>query len=73
MRVVRQTPVLALLRDHNMLQDLPVALGPLRGLRLGLDVPALTEALGELIRDGVLTAYAPRQPATTELPLEAVA
>lgn len=68
-----QAPVLALLRDHNMLQDLPVALGPLRGLRLGLDVPALTEALCELIRHGVLTAYAPRQPATTDLPLEAVA
>lgn len=68
-----QAPVLALLRDHNMLQDLPVALGPQRGLRLELDVPALTEALGELIRRGVLTAYAPRQLATTDLPLDAVA
>lgn len=68
-----QAPVLTLLREHNMLQDLPVALGPLRGLRLQLDVPALTEALGELIRRGVLTAYPPQQPAITDLPLQAVA
>jgi hypothetical protein len=68
-----QAPVLALLREHNMLQDLPVALGPLHGLRLQLDVPALTEALGELIRRGVLTAYPPQQPAITDLPLQAVA
>lgn len=68
-----QAPVLTLLRDHSMLQDLPVALGPLRGLRLQLDVPALTEALGELIRRGVLTAYPPQQPAITDLPLQAVA
>ncbi|MFI8748030.1 hypothetical protein ACIGKL_23160 [Pseudomonas sp. NPDC077186] len=68
-----QAPVLALLREHHMLQDLPVALGPLRGLRLQLDVPALTEALGELIRCGVFTAYPPQQPAITDLPLQAVA
>ncbi|WP_431891366.1 hypothetical protein PJ912_09470 [Pectobacterium colocasium] len=52
-----QTPVLELLRSRDMLHELPVALGPLRGFRLGLDVPALTDALGELIRNGVLTAY----------------
>lgn len=52
-----QTPVLALLRERDMLQNLPVALGPLQGFRLGLDVPALTDALGELIRGGLLTAY----------------
>lgn len=52
-----QTPVLEWLRSHDMLHELPVALGPLRGFRLGLDVPALTDALGELIRNGVLTAY----------------
>ena len=34
---------------------------------------ALTEALGELIRHGVLTAYPPQQPAITDLPLQAVA
>ncbi|EWH28538.1 hypothetical protein [Pseudomonas aeruginosa] len=68
-----QAPVLTLLRDHNMLQDLSVALGPVRGIHLQLDVPALTDALGELIRRGVLTAYPPRQPAITDLALQAVA
>ena len=52
-----QTPVLELLRERDMLQNLPVALGPLQGFRLGLDVPLLTDALGDLIRDSVLTAY----------------
>ncbi|MGP3790510.1 hypothetical protein [Pseudomonas sp. B392_1p] len=52
-----QTPVLALLRERDMLQNLPVALGPLQGFRLGLDVPVLTDALGELIRSNVLPAY----------------
>ncbi|VFR27558.1 FIG026997: Hypothetical protein [plant metagenome] len=52
-----QTPVLELLRSSDMFHELPVALGPLRGFRLGLDVPALTEALGDLIRGNVLTAY----------------
>ena len=67
-----QASVLALLRDQDMLKDLPVALGPLRGFRLDLDVPALTEALGGLIRQDVLTAH-PTQPAAAGLPLEAVA
>lgn len=52
-----QRTVLALLRDRDMLRDLPRALGPLQGFRLELDVPALTEALGDLIRREVLTAY----------------
>ncbi|MFJ5483755.1 hypothetical protein [Pectobacterium actinidiae] len=52
-----QSPVLELLRSRDMLQQLPVALGPLQGFRLNLDVPALTDALGELIRSEVLTAY----------------
>ncbi|WP_338807035.1 hypothetical protein V8U11_08225 [Pseudomonas chlororaphis] len=52
-----QSHVLSLLRERDMLQRLPVALGPLQGFRLGLDVIALTEALGDLIRRGVLTAY----------------
>src|SRR3546814_19121723 len=45
-----QAPVLALLRDQEMLKALPMALGALQGFRLGLDVPLLTDALGELIR-----------------------
>jgi len=57
-----QEAVMALLRDRDMLHDLPVALGPLQGFRLGLDVPALTEALGGLIRQGVLTAHPAAQP-----------
>ncbi|MBJ7223584.1 MULTISPECIES: hypothetical protein [unclassified Brenneria] len=52
-----QEAVMALLRSRDMLHDLPVALGPLQGYRLSLDVPALTEALGDLIRGNVLTAY----------------
>jgi hypothetical protein len=46
--------VLGRLRADAMLERLPVALGPLEGYRLALDVPALTQALGTLIRDGVL-------------------
>src|SRR3546814_5296709 len=42
--------VLALLQTRRMLTGLPLALGPLEGHRLALDVPALTKALGELIR-----------------------
>lgn len=48
-------PVLALLQSRNMLIQLPVALGPLEGHRLVLDVLALTDALGDMIRNGVLT------------------
>ena len=46
--------VLTLLRLRDMLTRLPFALGPLEGHRLALDVPALTPALGELIRNGTL-------------------
>ena len=49
-------PVLELLRSRRMLTELPLALGPLEGFRLALDVPALTRTLGELIRANVLTA-----------------
>ena len=48
---------LALLREREMLCSLRMALGLLQGFRLAIDVPALTEALGDLIRQGVLTAY----------------
>lgn len=46
--------VLELLQSRDMLTRLPFALGPLEGHRLALDVPALTTALGELIRNGTL-------------------
>jgi hypothetical protein len=49
-------PVLTLLQSQQMLTDLALALGPLEGHRLAIDVPALTQALGELIRKGSLNA-----------------
>lgn len=49
--------VLELLQTREMLARLPLALGPLEGHRLAIDVPALTQALGSLIRSDVLTAY----------------
>ncbi|MFC4160736.1 hypothetical protein [Chitinimonas lacunae] len=49
-------PVLSLLQRQAMLTPLPLALGPLEGFRLAIDVPALTRALGTLIRHGTLTA-----------------
>ena len=49
--------VLELLQSREMLTRLPFALGPLVGHRLAIDVPALTQALGSLIRSDVLTAY----------------
>jgi len=49
--------VLELLQSHEMLTRLPFALGPLVGHQLAIDVPALTQALGSLIRSDVLTAY----------------
>ncbi|KVC95082.1 hypothetical protein WI77_10595 [Burkholderia ubonensis] len=53
--------VLELLTHGDMLTRLPLALGPLDGYRLAIDVPALTAALGERIRDGRLTA-SPSKP-----------
>lgn len=50
--------VLELLSAHAMLSRLPLALGPLEGHRLALDVPVLTQALGDLIRRGVLRTCA---------------
>lgn len=46
--------VLDLLRTREMLSALPTILGPIEGYRLALDVPALTAALGDLIRHGIL-------------------
>lgn len=65
--------VLELLQARSMLTRLPFALGPLEGHRLAIDVPALTQALGGLIRSNVLTADASGHPNTSDLPLEAVA
>jgi hypothetical protein len=52
--------VLELLRSEAMLTRLPLALGQLEGHRLALDVPALTTALGALIRDGALDISQPK-------------
>ena len=48
--------VMDLLVERSMLTRLPTALGPLEGHRLAIDVPALTMALGDLIRAGTLGA-----------------
>ena len=65
--------VLELLQARSMLSRLPFALGPLEGHRLAIDVPALTQALGGLIRRNVLTTAAIGHPNTSDLPIEAVA
>ncbi len=51
-----RSTVLELLQTRQMLAGLPFALGPLEGHRLAIDVPALTQALGDLIRSGALGA-----------------
>jgi hypothetical protein len=43
-----------------MLTRLPLALGLLEGYRLAIDVPALTTALGALIRDDSLDVSRPK-------------
>lgn len=50
--------VLDLLYARDMLNPLPLTLGPLEGHRLAIDVPALTAALGTLIRNDSLHADA---------------
>ncbi|KVW44722.1 hypothetical protein [Burkholderia ubonensis] len=59
-----QDTVLELLTHGKMLTRLPLALGPLDGYRLAIDVPALTAALGERIRDGRLATF-PSESAIT--------
>ena len=59
-----QHTVLDLLTQGEMLTRLPRALGPLVGHRLAINVPALTTALGERIRDGRL-AVSSSEPAST--------
>ncbi len=66
-------PVLELLQAKSMLTRLPFAIGPLEGHRLAIDVPALTEVLGGLIRSGALDAGTPARRIPSALPLEAVA
>lgn len=63
--------VLALLQSRDMLTRLPLTLGLLEGHRLALDVPALTTALGELIRNGTLGVS--RYEPTSGKPLRRVA
>lgn len=48
--------VMNLLVERSMLVRLPTAVGQLEGHRLTIDVPALTTALGDLIRVGILGA-----------------
>ncbi|MFL9883225.1 hypothetical protein PQR66_09325 [Paraburkholderia agricolaris] len=55
--------VLGELRDRQMLKRLPTALGPLIGYRLAIDVPAITQAIGQLIREQAL-AVSPSLPAS---------
>lgn len=66
-----QAPVLAHLRAHGMLHRLPLAIGPLDGYRLAMDIPALTQALGDLIRSGTLDVHETNSPLPR--PLAAVA
>ncbi|WP_186207386.1 hypothetical protein [Burkholderia gladioli] len=62
---------LELLQSRSMLTRLPLALGPLEGHRVALDVPVLTTALGELIRQGALDTNMP--DATPTVPLRRAA
>jgi hypothetical protein len=63
--------VLDLLQSKSCLTPLPFSLGDLEGHQLAIDVPALTEALGELIREGMLDT-SPREVSQPE-PLRRVA
>jgi hypothetical protein len=54
--------VLELLTARAMLAALPAALGPLEGHWLKIDAPQLTDALGQLIRAGILTTEAHAEP-----------
>lgn len=62
--------VLTLLQSREMLTRLPAAVGSLDGYRLALDVPAITSALGTLIRNGTLQV-SPTTAANRLLPLAA--
>ena len=51
-----QDTVIPLLLDREMLTRLPLAIGPLEGYQLRLDIPELTTALGQMIRSHQLGA-----------------
>lgn len=53
--------VLSLLEAHSMLVSLPFALGPVEGVRIALDIPVLTAAIGDRIRSAVLRIDADEQ------------
>lgn len=55
-----QRPVLDLLMEQQMLVPLPAALGPVKAWRLNLKLDLLEAALGDLIRNGILTTSAQR-------------
>lgn len=57
--------VLNVLEAHQMLVQLPFCIGPISGYQLRIDTPLLTRSLGDLIRNGTLTA-----DATSELPAD---
>jgi len=65
--------VLDLLHTHEMLRRLPLALGPLTGIQLAMDVGVLTQSLGDLIRAGVLTTEPFQPESIDDLPLFAQA
>jgi hypothetical protein len=58
---------LELLQSREMLTRLPLALGPLEGHRLALDVSALTRALGDLVRSGALSTSPHELPSDARL------
>lgn len=63
--------VLGLLQSRSMLSPLSLALGPVTGYHLAIDVPALTAALGDLIRTDQLCICA--EETTSLKPLRRVA
>lgn len=63
--------VLSQLVERTMLSSLSFSFGPVDGYRLSIDVPALTTALGDLIRSGELDIPPTRQIATGSLRLVA--
>jgi len=64
--------VLELLQAKAMLTRLPLALGALEGHRLAIDVPALTQTLGGLIQQDILTTAPSETRATCQRLLEHV-
>lgn len=50
-----QQPVLAVLKEHSMLTELPKGIGNIAGYQINLHIPDLKLHLGEKIRQGILT------------------